>query len=218
MQHGVLILGFYKGKSAKNEPKISFGGWGAGRLWNYSLLTCTDPSQHWEQSHQRQRWDGTSHNPRCEETSRLDLCQVRWALLDNASMWRRKKLQFGTCPVRIAKLPLRHIFATVSLAPLVKIFANGSLKTNIGWTMNMGAKEDLQCLPSCSQGTHSFHGSRIRDHLSLCTCECVPASASYKENEILQERSLVSLWNVSPRVSNFVTSLSRFRREEPPGN
>ena len=141
MQHRVLILGFYKGKSAKNEPKISFGGWGAGRLWNYSLLTCTDPSQRWEQSHQRQRWDGTSHNPRCEETSRLDLCQVRWALLDNAktcsdnaSIWRRKKLQLGTCPVRIAKLPLRHIFATVSLAPLAKVFANGSLKTNIGWT------------------------------------------------------------------------------------
>ena len=41
-----------------------------------------------------------------------------------------EKLHFGTCPVRIAKLPLRHIFATVSLAPL----ANGSLKTNIGWT------------------------------------------------------------------------------------
>ena len=95
------------------------------------------------------------------------------------STWHFKARNFGTCPVCIAELTLRDVFAAVSFTTL----SDGSLKRRYfifcDRELNVGLEESMNCLPSYSQDRHSFHESRRWARLSLCTCECAPANGSW---------------------------------------
>ena len=101
--------------------------------------------------------------------------------------------RFTTCPVRIAELTLRDIFAAVSFSPL----SDGSLKWVITSSYLISLVEyqwRMHCLPSYSPGRRSFHGSRRWVRLSLCTYECVRASGSYLKRKKLWLKKSKIFW------------------------
>ena len=78
----------------------------------------------------------------------------------------------GSRSICLAELTLRDVLAAVSFAPI----SDGSLKTR-----NAEPCMSSVCSPGCSQGKHSFHGSKRWVRLSSCTYECGRASASFTE-------------------------------------
>ena len=151
-------------------------------------ITCTDPSQHSEQSRQRRWWTGTSRSPCCRETK--GSCRDRQGSLG-------RLCRIGPQGRLCSSYHSHGCFPTdkeIDISHLIR-----------------------KTLPGYSRGKQDFRESKIWVHPSLCTCECGRASGSCNWCPMVRVFGwLMLLWNVPKCISNFVTGITGCRGEEPP--